>query len=462
MDDHYSTYPFTGDTVRKRHSCLGLILITAILCFTDCVNTTDADDWTQWMGPNRDGVYQETGIVDSIPDDGLKIKWRTPINGGYAGPAVAAGRVFVFDYKKSGGKAFNNPEQRASLQGEERLIALDEKTGEELWQHSYDCPYSISYPAGPRCTPTVDGDHVYILGSEGDLRCLKTKDGSLVWAKSFKKDFGAEVPIWGFSSHPLVDGDVLYTMVGGAGQGIVALDKKTGEVKWKALDTKAGYCPPTIIEQGGTRQLIAYHPKGVSSLNPGTGEEHWNIPIKPLYEMSICRPVIEGNMMYASGIGNVCVMIELAKDKPEAKEVWRGNPRNSVFGANATPLFVDGVIYGSDCSIGKLIAVNSKNGDRYWETFAGTRPDAKRRVSHGTAFLTRIGKSNRYLVMNEVGDLMMSELTKEGYSGLGSFHVLEPTGESFGRDVVWSHPAYANRTAYIRNDKEIVAVDLAK
>ena len=121
-------------------------------------------DWGQWMGANRDGVYAETGVIDSIPEVGLSIKWRTPIEGGYAGPAVAGGKVFVFDYRRSEGKAFNDPGKRATLMGSERLLVLDATTGEELWAHQYECPYSISYPAGPRCTPTVDGDLVYILG----------------------------------------------------------------------------------------------------------------------------------------------------------------------------------------------------------------------------------------------------------------------------------------------------------
>ena len=127
-----------------------------------------------------------------------------------------------------------------------------------------------------------------------------------------------------------------------------------------------------------------------------------------------------------------------------------------------TPMFVDGVIYGTDCNEGSLIAVNSKDGSRLWKTFDATKPGEKRLVKHGTAFLTRIGDSDRYLVMSETGDLQMARMTKTGYEDLGRFKILEPTAECFRRPVVWSHPAYANRTAYARNDKEIVAVDLAK
>ena len=309
--------------------------------------SADADDWGQWMGKNREGIYHESGIIDSIPDSGLKVKWRMPVHAGYAGPAVAEGKVYVFDYKIAEGKVLNNPSKRANLKGSERLVAFDEASGEQLWTHEYECPYSISYPSGPRCTPTVDGDHVYILGSEGDLRCLKTEDGSLVWKKSFKNDFGAEVPIWGFSGHPLVDGDMLITLVGGKGQGVVAFDKMTGDVKWQALDTKAGYCPPIIIEKGGARQLIAFNPSSVVSLNPADGKQYWSVPIESLYDMSIVRPMIDGDMMYVCGKGNQSVMLKLDTDKPAATEVWRGKPRRSIYGANATPFFVDGTLYGA-------------------------------------------------------------------------------------------------------------------
>ena len=170
----------------------------------------------------------------------------------------------------------------------------------------------------------------------------------------------------------------------------------------------------------------------------------------------------DGNRLFASSIHNEAVMIELAANQPSAKELWRGEPKSAVHSANATPMFVDGVVYGTDCNEGNLIAVNGNTGERLWETFAATKPGEKRFIKHGTAFLTRLGDSNRYLVMSETGDLQMAELTANGYKDLGRFHVLEPTSECFGRSVVWSHPAYADRTAYVRNDKEVVAVDLAK
>ena len=442
---------------QRLSATLLLMLLTVIQS-----GTSRADNWPAWMGANRDGVYRETGIVNSIPESGLKVKWRKPVSAGYAGPAVADGKVVVFDYVKSEGEVKNDPGTRVELKGSERITAMSADTGETIWQKSYDCPYSISYPAGPRCTPTIDGDRVYTLGAEGNLQCRSMSDGEVVWGIDLKTKLKAEILIWGQSSHPLVDGDLLYTMVGGNGQGIVAFDKMTGEVVWKALDAASGYCPPSIIEAGGVRQLIAFHPTGVASLNPANGKTYWEQEITPLYQMSIARPMVDGNLLYASGIRNASVMMELDTEKPGAKELWRGSPKTSIFSANATPLFVDGTLYGADCVLGALIAVDGKTGERLWQTFEATRPEESRMLKHGTGFITRIGESDRYFIFNEVGDLMIAKMTPEKFESLGRFHVLEPTGEAFGRDVVWSHPAYAEKTLFARNDKEIVAVDLAE
>ena len=418
-----------------------------------------ADDWPQWMGPTRDGVWQETGIVEEFPEDGLMVKWRTPIHGGYAGPAVADGKVFVMDYVSEEGDATNNPGKKSDLQGTERVVCLDAGTGEELWKHEYDCPYKISYPCGPRCTPAVDEDRVYTLGAEGNLFCLKTEDGEVVWSKDLKKEYHTTAPHWGFAGHPLVDGDKLFCLVGGKGSVLVAFDKLTGEELWKALSSdEPGYCPPSIIEAGGTRQLIIWTPNAINSLNPESGKVYWSVPLKPDFSMAIMMPRKSGDYLFASAIGEVGALLKLDSAKPAAKIEWKGTPKTAVYCANSTPIVDDGTMYGVDCKGGQLRAVEFETGKRLWETLKPTTGDG--RAAHGTAFLVKNG--SRYFLFSETGDLILADLTPEKYTEISRFHVLEPTGECFGRPVVWSHPAFADKCVFARNDKEIVCVSLAK
>ena len=218
-----------------------------------------ADDWPQWLGPRRDSVWRETEIVDQFPEGGPKVLWRAPVSGGFSGPAVADGRVYVADYLTDA-NVKKEVYERTNFQGKERLLCLDAKTGKELWKHEYDCRYTVSYPIGPRCTPTVADGKVYFLGTEGNLTCLDAAKGTVAWAKDFKTDYGARTSIWGHAGHPLVDGKLLYCTVGGEGSCVVAFDKDTGKEVWKALNAEEpGYSAPTLIEAGGVKQLVVWH-----------------------------------------------------------------------------------------------------------------------------------------------------------------------------------------------------------
>ena len=434
-------------------------ILTSTLLLT-LSSVTFAEDWPQWMGERRDGVWREQGVIDSIPASGLPVKWRVPVALGYSGPAAADGKVFVMDYEVAGGEPKNDPGSAVKLNGNERLLCIDAETGKEILKHSYSQPYSISYPGGPRCTPTVDGDHVYMLGAEGHLTCLKTNNGEVVWEKSLPETYNTKTAIWGYSSHPLIDGDLLYTIAGGKGSVAVALNKHTGEEVWRALSAgDPGYNSPTMIEHAGVKQLLIWTPASLNSLEPKTGKVYWSLPLKPGFNMSIMGPRKSGSYLYVSAIGNVSALIKLDDDKPGAKFVWKGTPKKSIFCANTTP-FIDGdMLYGCDVETGALIGASLKDGKRLWQTTKAT-DKSPRRSRHATAFLVK--HEDRYFLFNELGDLILAKLSPDGYEEEGRFHVLEPTNEAFGRDVVWSHPAFANRSLFARNDKELVCVDLAK
>jgi outer membrane protein assembly factor BamB len=449
-------------------SLAAVFMIAAVFLTVAFGTPVPADDWPQWMGPARDGVWRETGIIKSIPPAGLRPKWRAAVLGGYAGPAVAGGRVYLLDYERRDGEMANAPNDRNVLAGRERVLCFDAETGRPVWKHEYDCPYEISYASGPRCTPTVDDDRVYTLGAEGHLFCLDAATGRVVWSKDFKKDFGAPTPLWGFCGHPLVDGDRLFCLVGGEGSVAVAFDKRTGRELWRSLSaSESGYCPPSIIESAGVRQLVIWDADKLNALDPATGQVLWSQALKPMYGMSIMAPRVaitpRGQVLYASGIGRVGALFSLAADKPAAMLAWRGGPKSAIYCANSTP-FIDGdTLYGCDCETGFLTAADLATGERLWETGRPTMGD--RRGKHGTAFLVReeaAAAPGRTWIFSETGDLILARLTRAAYEELGRAHLLAPTNECFGREVVWSHPAFANRCVFARNDRELVCVSLAE
>lgn len=419
--------------------------------------TTRADDWPQWMGPERDNVWRETGIVEKFPAGGPKVLWRTPVAGGYAGPAVAGGKVFVTDFKTDA-KLDEGNFKRNPSDGVESVMCLDEATGKEVWKHSYPVKYAISYPAGPRCTPTVDGDRVYFLGAEGNFLCMKIGTGKVVWEKKLKEEYKTDSALWGYAAHPLIDGDKIITLVGGEGSHVVAFDKKTGKEIWKSQTQKEqGYVPPSIITAGGKRQLIVPGPSAVRSLDPETGKRYWSVPYEATSGSIIMTPVVSGEFLYVGGYQGKTQMLKLAADKPDATVVWENKRGLGISPVNVQPFLEDGVIYGHDES-GKFYAVEVPGGKRLWE---GGGPLGENAKTSGTSFITKNG--DRFFFFAETGDLVIGRLSKAGYEEIDrAVGLLEKTNTCFGRAVVWSAPAYANKHAYIRNGKEVICVDLAK
>lgn len=451
-----------------RWSAFGSLILSP--CLFAFAAPASADDWPQWMGPHRDATWSETGVIDAFPESGPKVKWRVPVGYGYAGPAVADGKVYVADFVKTSGELTNNPGTRDRLTGQERLLCLDAKTGKQLWAFAEERQYAISYPGGPRCTPTVDGDLVFFLGAEGDLVCLKTADGSVVWKKKLTEEYKTETPIWGFAAHPLVVGDLLYCVVGGQGSVAVAFDKRTGKEVWRALSApEPGYCPPTLIEQDGKPVLAIWHPEALNGLDLATGKVLWTVPLKPSYGMSIMAPRQEGDVLFAAGIGNVGAAIRLPQSdgKPSAIEsaggepevLWRSNVRSGVYPVNSTPYLLDGVIYGNDGESGGIIAAKLADGERLWQSFEATTTEG-RPVRQATVFLVR--NADRFFLFNDQGELIIAKLSPEGYEEVNRAKIVEPTEPINSRTVVWSHPAFADRACFARSDKEIVCVDLAK
>ena len=423
-----------------------------------------ADDWPQWRGPLRDGVWRETGIVPTLPKQ-PKYRWRTAIGSGFAGPAVAGNRVFLCDRILAAGEQSGEFrwDRKDPLRGLERVLCLDSNTGKILWKHEYACRYEISYPVGPRATPTVHAGKVYTLGAMGDLLCLDATDGRVLWSRNYTRDFGTEMNPWGMAAAPLVDGNRLIVLVGGKDHaGVMALEKDSGRELWRALDCPdPGYSAPVIIEYGGTRQLLVWCPTGLYGLDPATGKVFWDERAEVKMGHSIASPIHdpERGLVFATSFFNGPLMMQLDPTKTAARLLWKGNSNSELpgrteglHGLMATPFFQDGCLYGV-CSYGHLRCLDALSGNRIWETLAATGE-----ARWSTAFLVR--HEEKFLLFNEHGDLIMARLSRKGYEELSRTHLIEPSSKVGGRIVVWSHPAFAHRSVFVRNDREIVCVDL--
>ena len=421
------------------------------------------------MGPQRDGVWREKNILEKFPDKGLDVVWRTNVNRGYSGPAVVGNRLFVMD-RKPGPPLQRKPGDKSipAAAGDERVLCLDADSGRQIWEHAYDCPYRIGYPSGPRATPTVAGGRVFTLGAMGDLLCLDAENGKVLWEHHFMKDYElTDPPTWGWAAHPLLDGDRLICMVGGSNSAVVAFNKDTGAEIWRALTApEIGYAPPQIHVLAGKRQLVIWHPDAVAGLDPESGTVLWTQkypvtgkPKRP--EVTIATPRINGDRIFITSFYHGALLLEVTNNPFGARIVWdRHSTSQSEFDQGlhttmTTPVWNGDYIYGL-CGGGELRCLDAKTGDRLWESEAavGGEPGL-----FATAFFVQ--QADRVFVWNDHGELILGRLTPKGFDQISKAKLLDTSENTRGRDILWCHPAYANRRLYVHNGKEIICVELA-
>jgi hypothetical protein len=301
----------------------------------------------------------------------------------------------------------------------------------------------------------------------GDLYCLDAKDGKPIWHNDLLKSFGLDSPpLWGFAAHPLLEGDLLYTLAGGKGSAVVALNKDTGKLVWKALTSEeVGYSPPMLVTAGGKKQLIVWLSDSLNGLNPATGEVYWSLeyPVgRPVTRpaVTIITPVPHDRLLLVSTAYHGTMAVELGPQKPKARVLWAGKSNRmdrteGLHSVMSTPVVKDGHIYGV-CAAGELRCLDAKTGKRLWQTYdlTGGEPSFC-----GTAFL--VPQGDRFVAFNDRGELILAELTPKGHKVVDRAKILDPLERARGRIVVWSHPAFADRCVFARNDKEMVCVSLA-
>lgn len=414
-----------------------------------------ADDWPQWRGPQRDAVWRESGIVTELPAGKLPRKWTAKVASGYSGPTVADGRVLVTDRVSQ--------EMQTGDGDSERVLCFDAETGELLWSHTYDAPYTISYRAGPRAPVTIDGPHAYSIGAMGHLHCLRVADGSIVWKRDLNTEFQIAMPIWGISAAPLIYQDLVIQQVGGtAGACMVAFDKATGNEAWRALNDRAGYSTPTLITQAGQDVLVCWTGDSISGLNPATGDVHWTFPFPPSkMPIGIATPVVSGDRLFVTSFYDGSVMLRVPQDRIGYELMWKRVGRSeqdtdALQSIISNPIFVGDLIYGID-SYGEFRCLDATTGDRIWED-----QNLVRRNRWATIHMVQ--RDEQVWMFNEQGELMITELSAAGPRILSRTHVIAPTRIQLTRrdeGVCWAPPAFANRCIFVRSDNELVCCSLA-
>lgn len=408
-----------------------------------------AEDWPQWRGPQRDGVWQAEGIVTELPDGQIPLVWSTEIGPGYSGPTVAGGKVYVMDRTNT----------------DERIICLESATGKEVWIHKYPAEYTVSYKAGPRASVTIDQGVAFAVGAMGHFHCLDANTGKVIWQRDLRSEYDIQMPIWGIASSPLIYKDSVILQVSGAnGACMVAFNKSSGKEVWRALDERAGYSSPIMIQQAGQDVLVCWTGESLSGLDPNSGKVHWMHPMLPRnMPIGITTPVFDRQRVFVSSFYDGSLMINTPKDELKSTVVWRAIGKDEQNTASlhtmiGTPIVDGDAIYGVD-SYGALRCLNSRTGDRIWEDLTAV-PKARWSTIH----MVRQAGTETVWMFNERGELLMTNLTPTGLKIIDRCQLIEPTKAQLPQrgGVCWSHPAFAEKSIFIRNDTRIVRASLAK
>lgn len=400
-----------------------------------------AEDWPRWRGPRGDGTWRAPELPATWPIGGPKRIWRQPLGAGYSGIVVSQGCVVTMDRPKPSQKS-HNPD------GHERIVCFDSETGRQLWAHQYAAHYGdLDYGSGPRAAPTIHEGRVYALGAVGMFSCLEADTGKQLYQVDFGPQRKGRVSDWwGYAASPVVVGNLVIVHVGAEPNGcIVAFDAGTGREVWRSLTDPAGYATPILVKSPSGPMLVVWTPENVHGVDPATGKRLWSVPYKVTYGVSIATPIYFDRMVFVTGYWEGSKAIRLGESASDARLLWEEN--RFLRGLMAPPLVRDGYGYSLDKQFG-LTCFELASGKKIWDD--GNRMTPGGRNPQATFVWT--GAGDRILALNSEGELILARLNPSGYDEQSRTKIMGPT---------WANPAFAGNCLFVRDDQEIVCVELS-
>lgn len=389
--------------------------------------------WPQFLGPNRNGTSEATELINEIPSTGLNEKWRVPGGVGMAAIVVDGEDAVTM----------------ARQENQQTVVCLNAETGETKWTAAMAPAYNNAMGNGTRATPTLTKDRVFAFSGEGILAALDRETGKSLWQVNTVKELHGEVAEYGMASSPLVNGDTVYVIVGAPNALVAAYNTTDGKLKWKSGNGLAGYSSPTLLEVAGKSTLLAFSGDRLHAMDPADGSQLWSYPFPTNYNCNIVAPIkIEDDLFLSAGEDHGCVRLKVTPkgDQFEVKEVWSALGKKSPFRNEwQTPIYINGYLYGMDNvggagPITHLACIDASNGEMIWRE-------------------SRYGKGNftyadgKLFISTIEGQLILAKVDPKGYHPLGKQDLVGMTRQS---------PSIANGCLYLRDDKEIVCVEVSQ
>lgn len=420
--------------VRRMWIPLALVAIVLSLLVERAVAQGDAKgEWPQFLGPTRNGRSAETGLLDRWPTDGPKEVWRVPGGVGMSGLAISRGRVLTL----------------VQRDGKQWLIALEAKSGESVWQTPLAPAYSNPMGNGPRATPAISGDLVFVFTGEGILSAHSFENGKSLWSHHVVKELSGKEAEYGMACSPLVVGEQVIITAGALKGTLVAFDAKSGKQLWTTGSDPAGYSSPALLKVGGRSQVVAFTGNSALGVDPAKGSLLWRYPFKTNYECNIATPLeIKGQVFLSSGENHGSVLLALKPDgdKFTFNEVWDSfGPKSVLRNEWQTSMLMDGYLYGLDNvggagPITHLTCIDAATGERKWQ---------EARFGKGNL----IAADGKLFITTMAGELIIARAKPDRYDEIGRATVLGSTRQA---------PALSNGLLFLRDDKEILCLDVRK